>query len=141
MDCDVEWTSDLTGAGTYDCKIELLSLPFVFGTRIETIPANVPYLLPDAGKIAAWSKAIGRHGLKVGLAWQGSSGRFKDDTRSLPLAGFRDLSRTPGARLISLQGINGLEALKTLPDDMTIERLGDRIEANPDGIAEIAAVM
>jgi ADP-heptose:LPS heptosyltransferase len=24
---------------------------------------------------------------------------------------------------------------------MTIERLGDRIEANPDGIAEIAAVM
>jgi ADP-heptose:LPS heptosyltransferase len=44
-------------------------------------------------------------------------------------------------RLISLQAVHGLDQITTLPPGMSVETLGDAITANPDGMAEIAAVM
>ena len=39
----------------FDFYYPLLSLPYVFGTTIDTIPARVPYLAPPADTLAAWA--------------------------------------------------------------------------------------
>jgi len=62
----------------YDCEVSLLSLPYLFETREDTIPGPAAYLAPDPARAAHWRErlaaAAGPRGLKVGLAW----------TRSLP---------------------------------------------------------
>jgi tetratricopeptide (TPR) repeat protein len=53
---------------THHCP--LLSLPLAFGTTLETIPAALPYLRPDAEKCRRWREVLaGESRLKVGVAW------------------------------------------------------------------------
>ena len=44
----------------FDVESPLLSLPGVLGTRMETIPADVPYLRPDTESVARWRRELGR---------------------------------------------------------------------------------
>ncbi len=54
-------------AASADCECALLSLPHIFGTRLETIPALVPYLRADEAGVARWRERFkGMSGLKVG---------------------------------------------------------------------------
>ncbi|WP_429584045.1 tetratricopeptide repeat protein [Paraburkholderia youngii] len=66
-----------------DYEIPLLSLPLIFDTREETIPA-APYLFADVAALAAWRERVadGRR-LKVGLAWTGSRGHQRNPFRSV----------------------------------------------------------
>jgi hypothetical protein len=48
----------------YDVDVEVMELPYVFRTTIETIPARIPYLHVDAS-------ALGNCKMKVGLVWRG----------------------------------------------------------------------
>ena len=137
----VMWSDAPREVGSFDYRIPLLSLPHVFGTRLETIPAPVPYLSPDAGAVTAWRQRIGADGFRVGVVWQGNPGYRGDQRRSVPLRFYAPLAAIPGVRLISLQAIHGLEQLTNLPPGMDVTSLGERITANPQGIPEIAAVM
>ncbi|UCF92982.1 MAG: tetratricopeptide repeat protein [Desulfobacterales bacterium] len=53
----------------YDCYIPLMSLPGIFGTDIETIPAPVPYIHALPAKIDFWRRRMGGAGLKIGVVW------------------------------------------------------------------------
>jgi tetratricopeptide (TPR) repeat protein len=44
----------------FDFHCPLLSLPGVFGTRLETIPARVPYLFADEGLVRVWRERLDR---------------------------------------------------------------------------------
>ena len=57
-----------------DLHCALPSLPLALGTRLETIPAKIPYLHPDPALAEAWGRRIGQCAgrLKVGLAWAGN---------------------------------------------------------------------
>ena len=59
--------------GTYDYHVPLMCLPRLFGTTLDTIPANVPYLAPDPGKVRRWAKRLADYAgrIKVGLVWAG----------------------------------------------------------------------
>ncbi len=60
----------------FDVHCPMMHLPVVFRTEVETIPAVVPYLRPDAADEARWREriaALGSDDMKVGLAWAGSS--------------------------------------------------------------------
>ncbi len=127
--------------GRFDFHVPLLSLPHRFATRRETIPADVPYLFADEAKAAAWRARLGREGFKVGVAWQGNPEHPSDHLRSVALAALAPLAAVPGVRLISLQARHGLHQLVSLPSGMAVEDLGPTIGDNPDGMAEIAAVM
>ena len=50
--------------------ISILSLPRIFGTTVETIPANVPYLFARKSKVEA--NLLKSDKLKVGLCWAGN---------------------------------------------------------------------
>lgn len=86
-------------ASGWDFWTPPLSLPFLFETRADTIPGELPYLRLDAEQIA---RADGP--LRLGLAWKGNP-RFENDAdRSLPsLAALAPLGEVPGIAFFSLQ--------------------------------------
>lgn len=76
----------------FDLQCPLLSLPLAFQTRLDRIPAAVPYLRASPAKLAQWQGALGpRPRPRVGLVWSGSSGHPHDHKRSIALADFLTL--------------------------------------------------
>jgi hypothetical protein len=89
----------------FDFYCPLLSLPLAFGTRCETIPANVPYIAADRGLVADWAAKLSEFAgkTKIGLVWAGNSSANAIDTRrSLSLSQFAPLA-APGIQFFSLQ--------------------------------------
>jgi len=124
-----------------DYHAALLSLPFAFGTRADTIPARVPYLVPEPERLEKWANAIGRDGFKIGVNWQGSKNTQIDIGRSFALKYLEPLSKIPNVRLISLQKNDGSEQLNDLSAGVRVETLGDDFDAGPDAFIDTAAAM
>jgi hypothetical protein len=106
---------DGTPEAEYDVDIELMELPHIFRTTLETIPNEVPYLRPpvstghsEAMTVPQVLRRPERHQavFNVGVVWR--SGDW-DDRRSLPLERLRPWLRIPDLRLHSLQRGSGLE--------------------------------
>ena len=125
----------------FDAQIAISSLPRAFGTRLETIPAEVPYLAAEPALREMWTKRIGSGGFKVGVVWQGNPDPDADRARSVPLAALAPLAEVPGVRLISLQKGFGEEQLPTLPSSMRVETLGADFDAGTDAFVDTAAAM
>jgi tetratricopeptide (TPR) repeat protein len=88
----------------FDLQLSLMDLPHVFGTRLDSIPAEIPYLHADPDKVASWRRALGDvDALKVGIAWAGSAIHKGDRYRSLPAEAVLPLLVMPGVQLYSLQ--------------------------------------
>jgi tetratricopeptide (TPR) repeat protein len=88
----------------FDFYCPLLSLPRIFGTKIETIPALVPYLAPPADTSTAWAQRFSAaRGFKVGLVWSGNPANRINPIRSIPLPALAPLWRVPGVDWFSLQ--------------------------------------
>lgn len=133
--------SSVPVTGEFDYHLPMMSLPRVFGTTLDSIPAGVPYLAAEPARVAAWRERLGRTGLRVGIAWQGNPVGQVDRGRSMPLRHFAPLAAVPGVRLISLQTQHGLEQLDSLPPGMAVETLGPGFDAGPDAFLDAAAVM
>jgi tetratricopeptide (TPR) repeat protein len=87
----------------FDFHCPIMSLPLAFGTRVESIPGNVPYLRAVPEDVARWSARLGaRRSPRVGLAWSGSTTLKNDRNRSIPLSRF-DAIRDGPWELIGLQ--------------------------------------
>ena len=88
----------------FDCHAPLMSLPALFATTVETIPAEIPYLRAEAGLTKAWKKRLrDAPGLKVGLVWRGNPEQAVNRVRSCPPESLAPLARVPGVSLFSLQ--------------------------------------
>lgn len=106
----------------FDVHCPLMSLPRVFGTVIERIPADIPYLHADADRMAAWQIRLAKlpPGVRVGVVWQGLRRYAQDRLRSVPVALLDTLRDVRGATFISLQ--KGETAVPALIDyDWTAE--------------------
>ncbi|MCG5240402.1 tetratricopeptide repeat protein [Azospirillum doebereinerae] len=109
-----------------DCDLHcpLLSLPLAFGTRLDSVPAAVPYLQADPALCAAWAERFPSDGrLEVGLVWAGSPqpGHRRvesiDRQRSMALAQLAPLAGIPGMRFHSLQKDGEAAAQAATPPD------------------------
>jgi tetratricopeptide (TPR) repeat protein len=94
----------------FDLQVAIMDLPRAFGTTLETVPADIPYLAHDPAGAARWAERLaGLPGLKVGVVWAGDThagrpaGAAVDRRRSLRLAQLAPLARVPGLSFISLQ--------------------------------------
>jgi tetratricopeptide (TPR) repeat protein len=125
----------------FDAQIAISSLPHAFGTRIETIPAQVPYLGAEPALRDLWAKRIGAEGFKIGVVWQGNPDPEADRARSMPLAALAPLAEIADVRLISLQKGFGEEQLANLPASMRVETLGADFDAGADAFVDAAAAM
>jgi tetratricopeptide (TPR) repeat protein len=124
-----------------DAQIAISSLPWAFGTRLETIPAAVPYLSAEPALCEIWRQRIGAEGFKVGVVWQGNPNPEADRARSMPVRALAPLSGIAGVRLMSLQKGGGHEQLSNLPASTRIETLGADFDAGADAFVDTAAVM
>jgi tetratricopeptide (TPR) repeat protein len=62
-----------TGPPACDRRAPLLSLPLLFDTRLDNIPASVPYLSVPPDLVALWAERMRPYnGLKVGVVWAGN---------------------------------------------------------------------
>ncbi len=88
----------------FDLQLPLMSLPRVFGTTLDNIPAAVPYLQPDPERLLRWRAALGRERrLKVGVVWAGNAKHKGDQQRSLSAKAVLPRLVMPGVQLYSLQ--------------------------------------
>jgi tetratricopeptide (TPR) repeat protein len=97
----------------FDLHCPIMSLPFMFGTRLENIPNAVPYLhVPDPAQ-KKWAKQLASYaGVKVGLVWAGNHTLKSDYLRSISLQEFAPLMLTEGVQFFSLQKNEAAQQLK-----------------------------
>jgi Glycosyltransferase family 9 (heptosyltransferase) len=86
----------------YDCRIDQMSLPCVFETRVDAIPSADGYLRADPARVAHWRDAL-PVGPRVGLAWAGNPAHNNDRRRSLPDTDLAHILATPGIVFVNLQ--------------------------------------
>ncbi|WP_423391678.1 tetratricopeptide repeat protein [Burkholderia sp. LMG 21824] len=92
----------------WDWYCPLLSLPMAYGTRVDNIPAGLPYLYADRRRSQKWSLKVAtlRPGTlpRIGVVWAGGhSGTPDDRRRSINLETMAPLLAWPHAHWISLQ--------------------------------------
>ncbi len=89
-----------------DWQVPFPSLPSCFRTRLETIPNQVPYLLVEGQRAAAWQKVFAelpKQGRRVGLVWQGNPNHRNDRNRSISLGTLGPVLDLPGFQFLGLQ--------------------------------------
>ncbi len=123
----------------FDVHSPMLSLPLLFGTRVESIPADVPYLTAEASLAAQWGAKLSAAGgaLKVGLAWSGSPTNKNDRYRSVALEQLGPLART-GATFFSLQKGPAASQAARPPAGMTLIDLSDELHDFADTAALVS---
>jgi Flp pilus assembly protein TadD len=125
-----------------EVMVGLFSLPHIFQTSAENIPAQRPYLRADAERVARWKQHLANiQGFRIGIAWQGSPGYGGDCYRSIPLKHFAALARVPGVQLISLQKGHGLEQLAGASGAFMPIDLSRQIDESGGAFLDSAAVM
>src|SRR5215469_538638 len=123
----------------FDCHCPLLSLPLAFKTRLDTIPATMPYLSATEERIIKWRERLPPSGARrVGIAWAGNPNFKNDRARSIGLMRLSPLLAAPGIEFLSLQKDlrpGDREALNGHPQ---VRHLGDAIEDFDDTAAIIS---
>lgn len=101
----------------FDAHLPLLSLPLVFGTRLETVPAPSRYLSAPRELSERWAARLGpRQARRIGLVWAGNPRHQNDARRSVRLADLAPLFAIAGTAFYGLQlGAAGAEAKSPPP--------------------------
>lgn len=86
----------------FDVYIPLLSLARIFGTTLETIPSEIPYLKPGES-VSLKPEIPPSNCLKVGLVWAGNPEHPSDRQRSTSLGNFLPLFNLKNITFYSLQ--------------------------------------
>jgi hypothetical protein len=116
-----------------DEHVSVMSLPHLFGTTLETVPASVPYLRADPAIQAKWAARFAdARGVKVGLVWAGGShegveyAALIDRQRSVGLEHMKPWLDLQGARFYSLQKDKPAEQIAALGlAERIIDFMGD----------------
>jgi hypothetical protein len=96
----------------FDVDVEVMELPYVFRTTLDSVPADVPYIRPAEGGYRTGLSGVpahhaslsgaGRVGApRVGVVWRGGGW---DDRRSIPFAEIAPLFGEPGVTWFDLNG-------------------------------------
>jgi tetratricopeptide (TPR) repeat protein len=95
----------------FDLSCPIMSLPFVLGITLDTLPDQVPYLWPTSPSVAAWhTRLASLRGLRVGLTWAaaprpGGAIHFQNfsQRKSMALTTLAPLATVPGVSFVMLQ--------------------------------------
>ncbi|MDP6427202.1 MAG: tetratricopeptide repeat-containing glycosyltransferase family protein [Rhodospirillales bacterium] len=86
-------------APDFDAHVPVMDLPKLFGTSLDTIPADCPYLAPPEGTEFTIPKQV----FRIGIVGAGSREHQKNRTRSFTLDHLAPLFEIPGLIVFSLQ--------------------------------------
>ena len=119
----------------FDVHAPLMSLPHLFGTRLETVPNAVPYLAPDEALVARWAARLaGLARPRVGLVWATNRLSKTAACRSLAPAALAPLAGAAGVRFVGLQK----GAAGAAPPGLDLLDLGPELEDFADTAAVLA---
>lgn len=102
----------------FEFQVTLSSMPYVFGTTLDTIPSQVPYLAPDPEKVDAWKirmKPFVQGRKTVGIVWHGRPTHGNNAVRSVPLGTLTPILQSDDFAVVSLQVGAGSEQLTKHP--------------------------
>jgi tetratricopeptide (TPR) repeat protein/ADP-heptose:LPS heptosyltransferase len=131
----------------FDWQCPLLSLPLVFDTDLNTIPAKIPYVHPDPAQVEVWRERLGAavagrrdngSSLRIGLAWAGSPLHPYDFWRSIPLELLAPLTNVEGTTFYSLQVGPPAQQVKELGPRVHLIDLQDALKDFADTAAVVA---
>jgi uncharacterized protein (TIGR03032 family) len=106
----------------FDYYLPLLSLPYVFGTKLDTIPANVPYL--DAARLCGNRDSfapLASPSPKIGIYWRNGNPP-RNHQGSCGLSDWVPILRTGGIIFYSLQREQDNLDLERLPADIQVRK-------------------
>jgi hypothetical protein len=115
----------------------LMSLPHLFGTTLENLPAAVPYLGIGREPFVLPAPAVANPVRKVGIVWAGSPTYIHDRARSCTLADLQPLLDLERVAFYSLQKGPRAAQVRDLPEPRRIVDL-DRLHQD---FADTAAAM
>lgn len=120
-----------------ECQAPFLTLPRIFATTLETIPACSSILAPVALQTKWQQRIPSNSGPKVGIAWAGSTVHHNDCFRSLPLPLLSSFATRTDISFFSLQMGDAKRQLELSPLANGIIDLTDHI----DDFADTAALI
>ncbi|HEY1727192.1 MAG TPA: glycosyltransferase family 9 protein [Candidatus Baltobacteraceae bacterium] len=93
----------------FDAFVMICDLPRVFGTTLETIPDQTPYLPLDTRNEQEWRERLDaklpKGQLRVGINWAGSELHARDEQRSLAFEQLSSVLGIDGISFVSLQKV------------------------------------
>ncbi|MBU6485016.1 MAG: tetratricopeptide repeat protein [Betaproteobacteria bacterium] len=123
----------------FDFYIHPMSLPRVFGSDLDTIPGQVPYIDVEPGRVERLRPCIGSDdALKVGLVWAGDPAHLRDRQRSISLAQLAPLASVPGLRFFSLQKGPAAAQINSANGGLALTDLGPELRDFADTAAAIS---
>jgi hypothetical protein len=123
----------------FELHCPLLSLPLAFKTRLETIPADVPYLSADPAYVEKWKARIEpSRRPRIGLVWAGNPKHGSDQYRSVDLQSMLPLVSGAGAQFFSLQKNPREGDAEILRRNPQILQLGNDLETFADTAAVVS---
>jgi tetratricopeptide (TPR) repeat protein len=146
--------SDQRAWPAHDFHCPVMRLPEIFGTGMDSIPADVPYLRVPAGVAARGPAGDGRR--RVGVVWAGSAREGNphlqavDRRRSIDPAALAPLFGLPGIQWISLQlgrpapdarVLDAMREVEDFADTAAIVATLDAVVSVDTAVAHLAAGM
>lgn len=106
----------------FDLCAPLMGLPRLFGTTLQTIPAEVPYLRPPPERVREWHARVRRDDglLQVGIAWASNPETRLGRQKSIRLAALAPLAAHRGIIFHSLQKGTASAEAAGAPSGMTL---------------------
>jgi tetratricopeptide (TPR) repeat protein len=124
----------------YDVHCPLGSLPLAFKTEPASIPADIPYLRADQGRLAQWRARIDDlPGKRITIAWAGNASHANDRNRSIDLKLLEPLLALEGTSFLSIQRELRGDDAETLARLSNVRHLGGEFADMAD-TAAIAAL-
>jgi tetratricopeptide (TPR) repeat protein len=125
-------------APAYDVHCPLGSMPLALKTEPSNIPAPIPYLSADDGRLAKWTARLGALARpRIAIAWSGNASHLNDRNRSMPFARLAPLLSSP-ARFISIQRELRAEDEAALAAEQRVTHVGSELNDFDDTAAVIA---
>jgi uncharacterized protein (TIGR03032 family) len=110
----------------FDTYLPLMSLPHVFGTTLDTVPATVPYVDVTALRRRKDNPALSLSDSewpRIGIVWAGSPVNLTDRHRWCPLNEFLPILSIPEISFYSLQKGERQKDLADLPSHVQMQHL------------------
>lgn len=109
----------------FDYHVPLLSLPYLFGTTLESLPPAVPCISAPEERLPFWQSVMpAGSGCMTGLCWAGKA--YPDPGRSCPSELLQPLSRLTGISWVSLQmGESNVKPFSMVDLTMLVQDFGD----------------
>lgn len=122
----------------YDVHCSIMSLPLMFRTTLQSIPATMPYLIAPQPIVERWRPRLEAAGKrKIGLVWAGAPSHREDQTRSMTLQAFAPLAAARDVLFICLQKGSAESEARNPPAGMQLVSLGPELNDYLDTAAVI----